>query len=129
MSAREDGAPEAREGSRRSPRVDDAGDMLDATGHSAESPLAQRPNPATSEAGLLKMENAALIDGLRALNEQVKRLEADRTHLIEAAACGGGQHDVQGLPGPGSTWRSHGSGESIRECLLGMACVLLCRGV
>lgn len=35
---------------------------------------------------MLQMENAALIDGLRALNEQVKKLEQDRNRLLEAGA-------------------------------------------
>jgi len=63
-----------------------------------ESPLAAPP-PALS-ARMLQMENAALIQGLRALNEQVQRLEEDRNRLLEAEPVldGGRPFFQQGRP-------------------------------
>lgn len=71
--SRDDASEECCEGS---------GAIRDAADHSVEySPAPARANAAET-ARMLQIENAALIDGLRALNEQVKRLEADRDRLL-----------------------------------------------
>jgi len=71
--SRDDASEECCEGS---------GVVRDAANYSGEySPAPQRANAAET-ARMLQIENAALIDGLRALNEQVKRLEADRDRLL-----------------------------------------------
>jgi len=67
-----------------------------------ESPLAAPP-PAPS-ARMLQMENAALIQGLRALNEQVQRLEEDRNRLLEAEPVLDGGRPVLQQGSPANRW-------------------------
>lgn len=60
---------------------------LELSGHSAEDSLEQRLGAINQpNMKMLQMENAALIDGLRALNEQVQKLEAERNRLLEAGS-------------------------------------------
>ena len=53
----------------------------------------ERPN-----ARMLETENAALIDGLRALNEQVRKLEAERNQLLLAARDGRSAPHLEEVP-------------------------------
>ena len=107
-------APASRPGGDGTPGgVDTNGStMLDATDHSAE----QTPGPApkraiaAEQARMLQIENAALIDGLRALNAQVKQLEAERSHLLEAGSARSQEQELR--PPSTNSWASRSrSGE------------------
>jgi hypothetical protein len=95
----------------------DSSTMLDSTDHSSEptpGPVPKRAN-AAEQARMLQIENAALIDGLRALNEQVKRLEAERSHLLEAGSVRSQEQEVR--PPSTNSWASRSrSGELANVC-------------
>ena len=69
----------------------------------------ERPN-----ARMLEAENAALIQGLRALNEQVKKLEAERDQLL----AGNMRTVSPAVPEAPQEWPAQHSGGLELRCLL-----------
>ena len=108
-------SPNALGQASHAPAGDDSS-MMDSAISAAEDSMAQRLAHPVPNVRMLQMENAALIDGLRALNEQVKKLEEDRNRLIETGShprSVASQEMVDSVD-PHS-WPTQGSGEGLNE--------------